>query len=138
MKFVGAFFKFARRVLAAAKKGGLPSKDLIKLDNLLTRTGKRNTVLAKGILSALSAGGASNNDVGRFGTLLQKAESRIVGGKEPFTSAERKELTGIFQRAYLSMRVARWFATQVESCSDVTQSSQQISRAEAASRYGST
>lgn len=114
MKFVGAFFKFARRVLEAAKKGGLPAKDIKKLDNLLTRTGKRNTVLAKGILSALSAGGASDKDVARFGKLLQKAESRIVEKKEPFTTADRKELADVFQRAYLSQKVARWFSAQVD------------------------
>lgn len=114
MKFIGAFFKFARRVLEAAKKGGLPTKDLKKLDNLLTRTGKRNTVLAKGILSALSAGGASDEDVARFGKLLQKAESRIVENKEPFTPADREELSDIFQHAYLSRKVARWFSAQMD------------------------
>lgn len=114
MKFIGSFFQFARRVLEAAKKGGLAAKDLAKLDNLLTRTGKRNTVLAKGILSALSAGGASDKDVKRFGELLQMAESRIETDKEPFTDAERKEVAGIFQRAYLSAKVANWFSSQID------------------------
>lgn len=114
MKFIGSFFRFARRVLEAAKKGGLPKTDLKKLDNLLTRTGKRNTVLAKGILSALSAGGASDKDVERFGKLLQKAETRITENKEPFTSADREELSNIFQRAYLSRKVARWFSAQID------------------------
>ncbi len=114
MKFIGSFFRFARRVLEAAKKGGLPKTDLKKLDNLLTRTGKRNTVLAKGILSALSAGGASDKDVARFGKMLQKAETRITENKEPFTSADREELSNIFQRAYLSRKVARWFSAQID------------------------
>ena len=114
MKFIGGFFQFARRVLDAAKKGGLAAVDLKKLDNLLTRTGKRNTVLAKGILSALDAGGASEKDVQRFGELLKKAETRIAQDQEPFTAKDRKELNSIFKRAYLSAKTAKWFSAQVD------------------------
>lgn len=114
MKFIGGFFKFARRVLDAAKKGGLAAADLRKLDNLLARTGKRNTVLAKGILSALSAGGSSEKDVRRFGELLKTAEDRISNGEDPFTTVENKELTDIFNRAYISSKSARWFSRQVD------------------------
>jgi hypothetical protein len=114
MKFIGGFFKFARRVLEAAKKGGLPAIDLKKLDNLLTRTGKRNTVLAKGILSALSAGGASEKDVKRFGELLRTAESRIAENKEPFTKKGNKEISEIFKRAYISDRTSRWFSAKLD------------------------
>jgi hypothetical protein len=114
MKFIGGFFQFARRVLEAAKKGGLSRLDIRKLDNLLTRTGKRNTILAKGILSALDAGGASDKDVARFGELLQKGHDRIAEDKEPFTKKERAELSQIFKRAYISDKVARWFSTQVD------------------------
>lgn len=114
MRFIGSFFEFARRVLDSAKRGGLPAKDLKKLDNLLTRTGKRNTVLAKGILTALSAGGAGEKDIQRFGELLIKAEERIVENKPPFTSAEHKEISGIFQRAYISTKTAKWFSAQVD------------------------
>jgi hypothetical protein len=113
MKFIGSFFKFARRVLEAARKGGLPAADLRKLDNLLTRTGRRNTVLAKGILSALSAGGASDKDVHRFGELLENAEERIANDKEPFTKKERTEISAIFKRAYISDRTTRWFSAQI-------------------------
>jgi hypothetical protein len=114
MKFIGGFFQFARRVLDAAKKGGLSKLDLRKLDNLLTRTGKRNTILAKGILSAMDAGGASDKDVARFGELLQKANERIAEDKEPFTEKEKEELSGIFKRAYISDKVVRWFSSQVD------------------------
>jgi 3-oxoacyl-ACP reductase-like protein len=114
MRFIGGFFQFARRVLEAARKGGLPESDLKKLDNLLTRTGKRNAVLAKGILTALSAGGASERDVSRFSGLLQAAESRIGQEKEPFTDAERKELSDIFKRAYISAKTAKWFSAQID------------------------
>jgi hypothetical protein len=114
MRFIGGFFQFARKVLEAAKKGGLPEPDLKKLDNLLTRTGKRNTILAKGILTSLSAGGASDKDVARFSDLLQNAETRISDDKEPFTDSERKELIDIFKRAYISAKTARWFSAQVD------------------------
>ena len=114
MRFIGGFFQFARRVLDAAQKGGLPEQDYKKLDKLLERTGKRNTILAKGILTSLSAGGASDRDVKRFGELLQSAEARISKDKEPFTAAERDEMTDIFKRAYISSKTSRWFSAQVD------------------------
>lgn len=114
MRFIGAFFEFSRRVLDAARQGGLSQKDTKKLDNLLTRTGKRNAVLAKGILTALNAGGASDKDVSRFGELLMKAEERVLEDREPFTDGERKELSGIFKRAYISNKTAKWFSGQVD------------------------
>ncbi|MFH0738016.1 MAG: hypothetical protein V1827_05850 [Candidatus Micrarchaeota archaeon] len=114
MRFIGSFFEFSRRVLEAAKKGGLPAKDVKKLDNLLTRTGKRNTILSKGILTALSAGGASERDVQRFGDLIITAEDRIMAEKEPFTPAEKQELSDIFKRAYVSAKTAKWFQAQLD------------------------
>ena len=98
----------------AAKKGGLAVADLKKLDNLLTRTGKRNTVLAKGILSALTAGGSSDADVERFGNLLKNAEDKISNEQEPFTDSERAELSEIFDRAYISSKTTRWFSMQMD------------------------
>jgi hypothetical protein len=114
MRFVGSFFEFSKKALAAAKKGGLTSRELKKLDNLLTRTGKRNTVLAKGILTALSAGGAGEKDVARFSELLLRAEERVLLDKKPFSDAERKELSDIFKRAYVSAKTAQWFSAQVD------------------------
>lgn len=114
MRFIGGFFQFARRVIDAAKSGGLSGQDVKKLDNLLSRTGKRNAIIAKGILTSLSAGGASDNDVKRFGELLQTAEDRIQTDKNPFTSSEQTELTNIFKRAYISAKTARWFSAQVD------------------------
>jgi hypothetical protein len=114
MKFIGGFFQFARRVLEAARAGGLPEPDIKKLDNLLARTGKRNTVLAKGILTSLSAGGASEADIDLFSGLLQSAEVRIAEGKDPFTKPEKEEMVGIFKRAYVSAKTARWFSAQVD------------------------
>jgi len=114
MKFIGGFFQFARRVMDATKKGGLGDSDSKKLDNLLTRTGKRNTIMAKGILSSLSVGGASEKDVTRFGALLRAAEQRIEQGKEPFTDPDRKELLEVFKHAYVSAKTARWFSAQMD------------------------
>ncbi|MCI0503617.1 hypothetical protein L0Y65_02790 [Candidatus Micrarchaeota archaeon] len=114
MRFIGAFFEFSRRVLDAARQGGLPQKDIKKLDNLLTRTGKRNTVLAKGILTALNAGGASEKDVSRFGELLVKAEERVLEDREPFNETDSKEVSDIFKRAYISSKTAKWFSGQVD------------------------
>jgi hypothetical protein len=101
-------------VIDAAKNGGLSDKDVKKLDNLLLRTGKRNAIIAKGILTSLSAGGASETDVKRFGELLQLAEDRIREDKNPFTGAEKNELTSIFKRAYISAKTARWFSAQID------------------------
>ena len=114
MKLVGGFYQFAQRVLEAVKKGGLGSQDSKKLDNLLTRTGTRNSILAKGILTAMSAGGASEKDVSRFGQLLHAAEQKIEQDREPFSKAEKDELQDIFKRAYVSDKAARWFSAQVD------------------------
>lgn len=115
MKFIGGFFQFARRVINAARSGGLPEADIKKLDKLLERTGKRNTIVAKGILSALNAGGASDKDISRFGELLAGAEMKISQDKEPFTSGEKQEIADLFKRAYVSDKTARWLSGQVDS-----------------------
>lgn len=114
MKLIGSFFQFARRVLKAARAGKLPKVDLKKLEHLLTRTGKRNLVLAKGLLSALNAGGAKKEDIKQLAKLLEKATTRIAQEKEPFTTKEKKELENIFARAYLSKKAAHWFTSQVD------------------------
>jgi hypothetical protein len=114
MRFIGSFFQFAGRVIESAKKGGLKAMDMKKLDNLLTRTGKRNTVMARGILSALSAGGASKKDIEIFSRILHRAEERIIAGKEPFTKAEEDALNGVFQRAYISSKTSKWFSSQLD------------------------
>jgi hypothetical protein len=71
-------------------------------------------VLTKGILTALSAGGAGSKDVARFSDLLMKAEERVIADKKPFSDAEQKELADIFERAYVSAKTARWFSAQVD------------------------
>jgi hypothetical protein len=109
-----AFRGFAERVLAAVKKGGLPSNEQKKLDHLLSRTGKRNLVLARGILTALDAGGATKSDVKRFGELLEAANSRIVDEKAPFNDKERLELTEMFRRAYVPKRTSGWFSSHLD------------------------
>ena len=111
---LSSFMKFAKRVIAAAKKGGLKGPDLTKLTNLLRKTGNRNRVLAQGILSALAAGGSRKNDINRFGELLEMANKRISDGKTPFTKKHEKELNDIFARAYVSRKTARWFSMQLD------------------------
>ena len=88
-------------MIESSKKGGLVGTDQKRLGHLLERTGKRNLILAKGILSALDAGGAGRKDIERFGALLGKANQRILEDKQPFTEIERAELAAIFRRAYI-------------------------------------
>lgn len=114
MRLIGSFFEFASRVMDAVKAGRLPKEDSKKLERLLTRTAKRNVVLAKGILSALNAGGAKKEDIKRFSILLEKANERIAGDKEPFTAKEKDEISDIFKRAYVSTKAAHWFASQID------------------------
>ncbi|MBI5046272.1 hypothetical protein HZC07_00890, partial [Candidatus Micrarchaeota archaeon] len=87
---------------------------LKKLENLLTRTGKRNTILAKGILTALSAGGASTQDVTNFEQMLGRAEERMMEDKKPFTDSEHKQLSDIFKKAFISAKTAHWFSAQLD------------------------
>jgi hypothetical protein len=114
MKLLGAFRDFAKRVLDAVRKGGLPKVDQIKLDHLLTRAGKRNLVLAKAILVALDAGGSSKKDIRRFGELLEHANRRILEDKRPFTKKEEAELAGIFRRASLSEKTRHRFTGNLD------------------------
>ncbi|MDO8553527.1 MAG: hypothetical protein Q7S22_01865 [Candidatus Micrarchaeota archaeon] len=114
MQLIGSFFEFANRVMSAAKQGKLPKDDSKKLERLLTRTAKRNTVLAKGILTALNAGGAKADDIKRFSQLLEKANDRISQDKNPFTDKENTEISDIFKSAYISTKAAHWFASQID------------------------
>jgi len=109
-----AFREFAQRVLAAARRGGLSRTEHKKLGHLLTRTGKRNTILAKGILTALDTGGATRADIARFGGLLEKANHRILDENPPFTPRESEELTAIFRRAYISRKTTGWFSSHLD------------------------
>ena len=114
MKFLSRFMIFAKKVISAAKKGGLREPELRKLTHLLKKTGKRNRVLAQGILTALNAGGSSKKDIMHFSELLESANQRILDEKVPFTKKQQKELNGIFARAYVSKKTRRWFSTQLD------------------------
>jgi len=115
MKLVGSFFKFAQRVLDAAKKGGLSKMDIQKLEMLMTSNSKRYTTLAKGLLTALDVGGASKEDISRFGQMLEAASVRMAEKKDPFTKAERTEIADIFDRAYMSPKTKRFVENQMNS-----------------------
>ncbi len=108
------FIEFAKNVMSAARNGGLRASDLRKLRHLLSKTGKRNRVLAQGILAALSAGGSSKEDIKRFSELLEMANHRIAEEKEPFTPKQQEELNKIFRKALISKKTARWFSTQLD------------------------
>ncbi len=114
MKIGDAFRSFAQRVLEAAGKGGLPKLEQKKLDHLLSRTGKRNTILAKGILTALDAGGATKSDIAKLSGLLAAANERILDERTPFTSREKTELTDIFRRAYIPRKTTGWFSSHID------------------------
>jgi hypothetical protein len=114
MKIGGAFRDFARRVLDAAGRGGLPKIEQKKLDHLLSRTGMRNTILAKGILTALDAGGATKADIAKLSGLLAAANERILADKAPFTTKDRTELTDIFRRAYIPRKTTGWFSSHID------------------------
>jgi len=108
------FIEFAKKVLGAAKKGGLRGPDLKKLEHLLRRTGRRNRVLAQGILTALNAGGSSKEDIEGFSRLLEDANERILADKPPFTPKQEQELNEIFKKAFISRKTAKWFSMQLD------------------------
>ncbi|NYZ77381.1 hypothetical protein H0O02_03635 [Candidatus Micrarchaeota archaeon] len=110
----GGFIEFVKSVIGSAKKGGLKGKDLKKLEHLLRKTGKRNRILAQGILTALALGGAGRKDIGRFSELLGAANQRIAEDREPFTPKQQEELNGIFSRAFISRKTAKWFSMQLD------------------------
>ncbi len=111
---LSGFMEFAKRVIDAAKKGGLKGPDLSKLSRLLTKTGKRSRILAQGILTALSTGGASKGDTEKFSELLELANRRIEEGKTPFTPKQQEELNAIFRRTFISRKTAKWFSSQLD------------------------
>ena len=111
---LSGFIEFAKKVMQAAKKGGLKGPNLKKLEHLLSRTGKRNMILAQGILSALAAGGSSKEDIERFSNLLETANERIVQDKPPFTDTQQGELNDIFKRAFVSRKTSKWFSLQLD------------------------
>lgn len=110
MNFTNAFKAFANRVINAVHLGHLSEKDTKTLKHLLTKTEKKNLVLSRAILSALSGAEQSEQDVKRFARLLDLASVRISEDKEPFSIEEKRELEEIFKRHSLSLRAARKFA----------------------------
>lgn len=110
MAIADSFKGFVNRVVHAAHMGQLGEKDVKVLRHLLTKTQKRNLLLSRALLSALSGNAQSEADVKRFAGLLDSANRRINDEKEPFSSEERTELEGIFKRHSLSLGAARKFA----------------------------
>ncbi|MEW5996012.1 MAG: hypothetical protein AB1657_00245 [Candidatus Micrarchaeota archaeon] len=92
------FDKFTGKVMDAVR-GKLSATDAGILTRLFSRTRKRNVVLAAGLLSALKVGGASRRDIAELAAILEKANGRILEGKEPFTKADEQALGRIFESA---------------------------------------
>ena len=117
------FSDFTKRTLESTK-GKLTVKEQGILKRLLTRTNKRNTILAQGLLSALKAGGASKKNISRFSTLLETANNRILEGKKPFTQIDENELARIFKSAHLPKKAEARFKHNVGADQDELLASQ--------------
>lgn len=111
------FPAFTKKVLAAVK-GKLTVKEEGILRRLFSRVKKRNNILAAGLLSALKAGGSSKEDIRTFSELLEKANDRILEGKKPFTVADEREISKIFERAHLPKKAEAKFNHNVKSDED--------------------
>lgn len=109
----GSFLTFAKKVIDAAKKGGLNPKELQKLDRLLTRDGKRNKILAAGLVSALKTG-AGPQDVEKMGALFENASERIADGKLPFTKSEAETLRNILKGAGVPEKTTSWVSKHID------------------------
>jgi len=107
-----SFAAFAKRVIDAAKKGGLAPRDLKKLERLLARDGKRNRILAAGLVSAMKAGGAK--EIEKVGDLFEKASERIEAGKPPFTDEDANALRSILKKAGVSEKTTRWVSKHID------------------------
>lgn len=92
------FDRFAGKVMDATR-GKLSQGEAGILSRLFRRTKKRNVVLAAGLLSALKVGGAGRRDIAELSSILEKANERILAGREPFTKADEGSLTRIFRDA---------------------------------------
>jgi hypothetical protein len=111
---MSSFDAFVKRVLDSSKVGKLGKDDASRLKRMLENTKRRNIVLAKGILSALMVGKASDRDITSFAKMLETANERIATDKKPFTKDDEKELNRLFKNAGVSEKAARWFALQMD------------------------
>ena len=92
------FDRFTGKVMDVTK-GKLSASESGILSRLFKRTKKRNMVLAAGLLAALKVGGATKRDIAEFSSILEKANDRILEGKEPFVKTDESALTRIFRDA---------------------------------------
>jgi len=92
------FDRFTGKVMDVTK-GKLSASESGILSRLFKRTKKRNLLLAAGLLAALKVGGATKRDIAEFSSILEKANDRILEGKEPFVKTDESALTRIFRDA---------------------------------------
>lgn len=106
MKLIGNFISFVKRVLKAAKKGGLGKRDQMRLSSLLEDDGWRFSIMASSLISVF--GKASKKDTKKLAKLLERIY-KDKGKTRKFTNNEKKEIEGIFRRAEISKKTERWF-----------------------------
>ena len=111
------FSGFSAKVLAAVK-GRLSPKEAGTLARLLDRTKKRNVVLAAGLLSALRVGGAGRADIDKFAGVLERAHTRILDGKEPFSKADEALLEQVFNNARMPLSAEKKLRHNVQGDRD--------------------
>ncbi|MEM3432279.1 MAG: hypothetical protein QXF35_00775 [Candidatus Bilamarchaeaceae archaeon] len=109
----GSFAEFAKKVMDAAKKGGLSARDLKRLERLLEKDGKRNKILAAGLVAAMKTG-ASEKEIEKLGKLFEKASERIANGKAPFTDADAQILRSMLEGAGISKKTSKWVSKNID------------------------
>ncbi|MEW6528566.1 MAG: hypothetical protein AB1391_01610 [Candidatus Micrarchaeota archaeon] len=94
--------------------GRSSERDVRIVQRLLVRINKKNLILAHALLSAITKGEHSEQDVKKFAYLLDLANKRIIENKEPFSTAEKEEIEEIFKRHLLSIKAAKKFTLGID------------------------
>ncbi len=114
MDIKNSFKAFANRVIHSLRMGKLNEKDIKIVQRLLIKTGKKNLILSNALLSTLTKGEQSEQDVKRFAHLLDLANRRITEDKEPFSAGDKNEIEEIFKRHSLSTKAAKKFTFGID------------------------
>lgn len=104
MALLKGFSAFVSNVMEAVK-GRLERSDEQRLKRLLERIGKKNKVIASGLVRALKEGGASKEELKKVLILLERADHRIMNDAEPFMASEEREFKEILEKATLPPNV---------------------------------
>ncbi|MEM4366706.1 MAG: hypothetical protein QW035_01075 [Candidatus Anstonellales archaeon] len=104
MALLKGFSAFIESVMGAVK-GRLEPAEEQRLKRLLERIGRKNKVIASGLVRALKEGGASKEDLKKVLILLERADHRIMNDAEPFMANEEREFKEILEKATLPPNV---------------------------------